>query len=156
MKLLLIISLLLLTSLLTGCGTPGHNVTITTHSAKYLNPDIRGNPSPLLLTLLALRSSVGFNQASYRQLQNNSVSALNNNLIDKQSIELRPGETQKMTQSITSDTRYIGLIAAYRNIDQARWRALVPISHQEKNTSILVFLETQRLLARKIKHHGIL
>ncbi|MCH9743916.1 MAG: type VI secretion system lipoprotein TssJ [Gammaproteobacteria bacterium] len=155
MKLLFTIILIFATCVLSACASPQHKILLTTHSAEYLNPDINGKPSPLVLTLFELRSSIGFNQSSYQQLQDNCINALGNNLIDKQNIELRPGETKNIKQSITSDTRYIGLMAAYRNIQQAQWQRLVPIDQNKKSTYIEAFLESQRLITKKVIHHGL-
>ncbi len=40
---------------------------------------------------------------------------------------MHPGRSETLTIPIPKDTKFIGVSAAYRNIDQATWRVVTPI-----------------------------
>lgn len=141
-----------ITILLDSCAnSTGAKANIYMHSAQYLNPDIDGKPSPIVVSIYALKTPFQFNQATYNQLDNNAAAILNTNLIDRQSIELRPATQRKTIQMITPNTHYLGITAAYRNIDIANWRNVIKVPKKQRNINIFINLESQGLIAKIIK-----
>lgn len=143
-----LISMIFLTWLLSACALFGPNAPhayIKVQSAKYLNPDINGNPSPIVLTIYELKNAFKFNQASYDALINNSAAVLGSDLIDQQTVEIRPGSYQTVIQIFSPNTHYLGLVAAYRNIGQAAWHKCIPVSADAQSTTIHLSLESQGL-----------
>ena len=126
-------------------GTPEAKLYL--NSAQYLNPDINGRPSPVVLSVYELKSAYSFKQASYYALSSNLAKTLGPNLIDKQTIEIRPNSSKTFTQDMSPNTHYIGLIAGYRNIDQSTWRKVIPVTPGKKTIKINVTLESQGLVA---------
>ena len=51
-------------------------------------------------------------------------------LITVEELELRPGETRELKLSVDPDARYIGIVAAYRNLPETRWRYTLPLDVQ--------------------------
>ena len=141
--LILLITSLLIISCASNNGTEVH---IDMQTAKYLNPDLTGKPSPIVLNFYELKTPFSFKQASYNSLTNNPGSVLGSNLIDKQSIELRPGSKHKMTQWVSLNSHYMGITAAYRNIDKAIWRKVIKIPRKTKKIKLLINLESQGLI----------
>ena len=41
---------------------------------------------------------------------------------------LRPGDVLNLEQTLQPDTRYVALVAAYRDIERSRWRAVHPVA----------------------------
>ena len=59
-------------------------------------------------------------------------STLGSDLLGEQEIEMYPGQARELEFHATStDTRYLGIIASYRNLDDAVWRTTVrtPVSN---------------------------
>ena len=144
------IALLALALLLTGCswfaaGAPQANFTI--QSASYLNPDIQNNPEPIVVTVYQLKNQFAFKQASYDALANNSAAVLGNDLIDKDIMEVRPGKTLEIAKALSPDTQYIGIVAAYRDINKARWHSLLKVPEPGKNANIRLSLESEGVSA---------
>ncbi len=136
-----------LNSLLMGCGPSLPQANLAIQSAQYLNPDVNGRPSPVEVTFYELSSASRFKHASYYSLSSNAGKVLGNDLIDVQTMEVRPGQTQKVTQTLSPNTHYIGLTAAYRNLDQDRWKTAIKIPNGKKDVTLNVVLESQGLAA---------
>ena len=48
-------------------------------------------------------------------------------MLAKEEFVLAPGETKTFAKTLAPDTRFLGVVAAYRDIEHAKWRSSVPI-----------------------------
>jgi type VI secretion system protein VasD len=138
---------------LTSCAMfnrQGQYAQVRMQAAQYLNPDVTGNPSPLVVTIYQLKKPFSFQQASYSALAQNSASVLGNDLVDKKVVEIRPGDHENVNQVLAQNTKYLGIVAAYRNIDQAMWRKVIKVP-TTKNSVVNLNLESQGLTASLAK-----
>lgn len=124
---------LAMTLLLGGCTTLSPfstmtklNLTLTT--SDQLNPDLNGRPSPVVVRLFALRHPVAFENSDFFSLYERGRETLAPDLISSEELELRPGETVELRLGITGDGRYVGILAAYRDLSHARWRYTLPVA----------------------------
>jgi type VI secretion system protein VasD len=120
---------------LAGCSTlsPYSELTkldLTLEGSPELNPDLNGRPSPVVLRLMALEHPVAFENADFFSLYQRPREALAPDLITVEELELRPGETRELKLSVDPDARYIGIVAAYRNLPETRWRYTLPLDVQ--------------------------
>lgn len=123
---------------LAGCGTvskiynpPGKLDTVFEASAK-LNPDPKGRPSPLVLRLYELKSEQNFNRAEFFALYDQDDTTLGQDLIAREEFKLAPGEHRPYERKLNEQTRFIGIIAAYRSITKAQWRVVIPAPKGDK------------------------
>jgi type VI secretion system protein VasD len=121
-----------------------HHVSVEMRSARYLNPNIQGRPSPLVVTFYQLKSPFAFKQASYAALSKNAGAVLGQQLIDQQLSEVRPNSLKKTRLLLSPNIAYIGIVAAYRNLNQAHWRAVVKVN-PKINSLLKVSLESQAM-----------
>lgn len=134
---------------LTSCNSnPEISAKTEIVSAQYLNPDINGQAEPIVLSLYQLTSPNNFNQASYNDLEENSAKALGTELIDKQTLEIKPNSTQQLLPQLSARTRYIGVIAGYRDINHANWRQLLTLTPDAKKIRLNIYLDSQTLTAK--------
>lgn len=138
--------LLLLVGTLVACGS-SYNANINIQSASYLNPNIDNNAAPVFVTLYELKNANRFSQSTYAELTTDSTEILGADLIDKHIVEVRPNDRLTLKQPLSENTRYLGIVAAYRNIEDASWNALIEVSPENKN-NILLFLESQGLTVK--------
>lgn len=140
------IMIILAITLLSACE---HNNAIQTRlairSANYLNPDINGTASPVVVDVFELTRATEFNEASYSKLSGSSAIALGNTLIDRHTIEVRPGHDQVIRQYVSPSTRAIGIIAAYRNLDNADWKKVIYIPSETSAVRIGLSLASQNI-----------
>jgi type VI secretion system protein VasD len=117
-------------------------------SSADLNPDINGRPSPIVLRIYELRSLSAFNEADFFALHESDTELLGQDLKAKEVMELMPGEQHAFTRELQPDTRYLAVVAAYRDLEQARWRAALEIpAHQ--TTPLVIWLERLAVSIKK-------
>lgn len=92
-----------------------------------VNPDPAGRPSPVLVRIYELRSTSAFNQADFFSLFDRDKEQLGPDLVTRNELPLMPGAKSQAITTLRSDTRYLGIVAAFRDIDHARWRATTPV-----------------------------
>ncbi|CAH0129018.1 type VI secretion system lipoprotein TssJ [Pseudomonas brassicacearum] len=102
------------------------NLTLTAND--QLNPDLNGRPSPVVVRLFELRHPVAFENSDFFSLYERARETLAPDLVSSEELELRPGETVELRLGITGDGRYVGILAAYRDLPHARWRYTLPVA----------------------------
>ena len=96
-----------------------------------INPDFDGQASPLVVRLYELKSATAFNNAGFFTLYDTDMAELGGDLQNREELELQPGEELEVLRDLKPDTRFIGVMAAYRDIDNATWRAVHEIEANE-------------------------
>lgn len=122
---------LLLAWALAGCGTSGPKsprVEGQIAAAAGLNPSINDRPSPLLVRIYELRSPTAFNQADFMSLYQADQATLAADLVAREEVMLQPGEKRPFNKQLSPETRFIGVMAVYRNLERATWRTVVSVT----------------------------
>jgi type VI secretion system protein VasD len=126
-----------------GCGgadvPPPTRVEGSLMASEDVNPNLRGEPSPVFVRLYELRAETAFANAGFFQLYDDDSAVLGGDLQDRSDYVLRPGETVQLAKTLKPETRFLGVVAAYQDIDQATWRALVAVP-PERTTAMTVAL----------------
>jgi len=122
---------------LSGCasGPAVIRTSVTTDSG--VNPDSRGRPSPVVVRLLELKSLTGFESADFFSLFERDKETLGADLVAREELQLRPGEQRSFERTLQADTTYVGVIAAFRDLERARWRAAVPVKPKKSMPLII-------------------
>lgn len=97
-----------------------------------LNPDAQGRPSPLQVTIYELSAPTNFETVDYFTLQGNARTALGEELVATEQIMLRPGQHHVIERPGNLQTRVVGIAAAYRNLDESRWRTTIVLPEPQK------------------------
>ena len=115
---------------LTGCAG-GPPKPVKTHIAvaatAATNPDPNGRPSPVVVRIYQLKSDASFNGAEFFALFDDDKKVLGGDLAGRDEFELAPGESRTLDLSIPGDVRFVGAIAAFRDIRNSVWRGLAPL-----------------------------
>ena len=92
-----------------------------------LVPDTLPKGSSPLHTLVAqaLKSEDLFNGADFFTLWDKEKQVLGGDLLTRREYEVQPGGTVSKVDSINKDAAYIGVVAAFRQINSSTWRAIV-------------------------------
>jgi type VI secretion system protein VasD len=121
-------------ALLAGCKTkppppPPPPKPVIAHvsfiAGAQLNPDGSNRPSPLVVRLFQLHTAAEFTDAEYAKLYDQEQQVLGPSLLTREQVFLHPGETQQLDLQIKPDTRFIGVMAAFRDLRQ--WHALAAV-----------------------------
>lgn len=96
-----------------------------------VNPDAGGRPSPIVVTLFELTSLSNFNGADFFALSDNAVEVLADELQGKEELHMLPGSEAELLMEFKPGSRYLAVVAAYRRIDEAQWRAVLEVPPDE-------------------------
>jgi type VI secretion system protein VasD len=127
-----------------------HPLEINLAATADVNPDIDNRPSPVIVHLLQLSAIDEFNRADYFALTSNDASALGGDVMDKTEIILTPGASKQVNLEVDQKVAYIGLVAGYRDIDNARWRVSQEID-PGRNASMSVTIGNQQISIDEVK-----
>ncbi|BCX71247.1 type VI secretion system lipoprotein TssJ [Pseudomonas izuensis] len=97
-------------------------------ASDQLNPDLHGRPSPIVVRLLELKHPVAFENADFFSLYERAGKSLTPDLVTSEELQLRPGETVELKLSVQEGSRYVGILAAYRDLPETRWRYTVSLT----------------------------
>ncbi|WXL25709.1 type VI secretion system lipoprotein TssJ [Ectopseudomonas mendocina] len=139
-----LLPLAMLASLLVlgGCSalSPYSHLTkldLTLKGSVELNPDLNGRPSPIVVRLIELKHPVQFETADFFSLYQRPKEVLSPDMVAIEELELRPGEERELKLSVDQDSRYVGVMAAYRDLPESNWRVVIPVTKQERTQSVL-------------------
>lgn len=96
-------------------------------AVEELNPDYKGRPSPVNIIVFQLASADAFANADFFSLFEPEAAVLGGDMLAKTQILLQPGEKREWVAEFDKGTRYVGVIAAFRDIENAQWRASVEL-----------------------------
>jgi type VI secretion system protein VasD len=98
------------------------------------NPDLRGRPSPVVVRVYELKAVGAFNTADFFSLFEKEQEALGSELVGREEYQLQPDETRPYQRQLQPDTKFIGVAAAFRDLEHARWRNVVAVPAKRKIT----------------------
>lgn len=104
-----------------------------------LNPDHAGRASPIVLRVLELKSLAAFERNDFFSLFDKEREALGAELLAREEIALRPGGQAALAREVQPETRYLGVVAGYRDLERSAWRASVALP-RNRLTVVLIRL----------------
>lgn len=140
---LLSLSLLGLLSACAGGPPKREALDMQITASADVNPDMQGRPSPVILHIMELNSTEQFNRLDYMGLTQPSGAALGTELLGKNRLVLQPGESKQQPMELNPMTTAIGLVAGYRDIDNASWRKVIPITQGDTKGIVITLEQTQ-------------
>jgi type VI secretion system protein VasD len=103
-----------------------------------VNPDASGRASPVVVRLYQLKEEGEFDNAAFFALFDKEQETLGASLISREEYELKPGDTRTLELKIAPEAHYLGAIAGYRDINNAKWKSLLPAGQKLKTVTINV------------------
>jgi type VI secretion system protein VasD len=129
--LLLPVALLLPAGLLLArCSPPPKPpavLTLTMVGGADQNPDPGGKAAPVAVKVYQLTATAKFESSDWTALTEHEQQTLGQEeAAPAQQFVVAPGETQTKTFELKTGVQNIGIVALYRDIDHAQWRAMAP------------------------------
>jgi type VI secretion system protein VasD len=125
-------------------GPKPTRVQIDLQVMENINPDMNGRPSPVVVRLYELNSLTAFNSADFFSLYDKDRQTLGNELLAVQELSLMPDERRQLKRTLQADTRYLGVIAAFRDLEHSKWRSSMPIA-PHKTTQFVIQLQGNQI-----------
>ena len=117
-------------------------VTGSIQGASELNPSVSQRPSPLLLRVYELKSTAAFNSADFFALFEKESETLGSDLVGREEYDLRPADTRPYRRQLQPETKFIGVVAAFRDLEKSRWRQAAPVP-AKRDVTLTIGIETQ-------------
>jgi type VI secretion system protein VasD len=118
---------------LIGCGgddpppppapPPPKIVNLTVKAAADVNPNGAGLPSPVVVRIYQLTGVTGFAETDFFELQDDAAGALGDELVGSELFVLAPGGVEVYARELGDDVRFVGIIAAFRDLSAGKWRS---------------------------------
>ncbi len=116
---------------------------LTIAASADTNPDATGRPSPVVLRVYQLKGDAAFSGAEFFPLFDDDQKVLGAELISRDEYVLAPSEKRIIEVAVSDDARFVGAVAAFRDIRNAEWRVLVPAA---RNGMMTVAVERARVV----------
>ncbi|HXJ84303.1 MAG TPA: type VI secretion system lipoprotein TssJ [Candidatus Methylomirabilis sp.] len=138
-----LLSLVCGVALAAGCGTAAPPLVQGSIKADpKTNPDAHGRPSPVVVRVYELKGVGAFSTADFFSLFDKESETLGPELVGREEFDLRPGEVRSYKRQLQPDTKFIGVVAAFRDLENSRWRQSAPVPAKKSDT-ITVGIEAQ-------------
>lgn len=142
-----------LLTVLTGCATPVKETPPTLARFAFkasdgLNPNLNGAPSPIGVRIYELRATGQLQQSDFFTLFDADQATLGADLVRREEMTFAPGESKTIDRELDPQTRFVGIMAAYRKIDQIQWRAVVNVTPEVLNPITVYLNDEQMTVAR--------
>lgn len=132
----------MLALVLAGCGTgpvallpPAKTTLVSTAIVgANVNPDSRKRPSPVIVRVYELKSTALFESTDFVTLFEKDQATLGGELLSREEFVLRPNDVKAVNKTLSSDAKFIGVVAAFRDLERARWRVAAPVVANKANT----------------------
>lgn len=121
--------------LLAGCAASENKLAVPyvveLKASSTINRNDRGIATPVKITVYELKSSATFETADFFSLQQNPQQVLGEQLLEISSVMLRPGKTEVVRAMGNIQAKSLGVIAAFRDLNNSQWRMLIPLPEAE-------------------------
>jgi type VI secretion system VasD/TssJ family lipoprotein len=109
---------------------------LTISTAADTNPDASGRGTSVVVRVYQLKSNAAFNGADFFPLYDDDKKLLGPEMITRDEFVLSPSERRTIDVVFSDETRFIGVVAAFRDIRNAQWRTVMPVPQGGLNVSV--------------------
>lgn len=143
--------LAILIAILSGCvSTQQHRMlTIQVQAASNINPNQNNQASPVVIMVYQLKDNSTFKAANFFGLYLSPQQTLESTYVDSNQYIFLPGEKRQISIPLGEETSYVGVVAAYRNINNAQWIVSSPVSLKKNKQQFLLNLYQKQLVLSK-------
>ncbi|MGX6998928.1 type VI secretion system lipoprotein TssJ [Caballeronia sp. KNU42] len=108
-------------------------------SRSSLNTNGAGQSLSTVVRIYQLKTPQAFDQLDYAQLQTNDMDALKADLLGSSDLVLRPNANASISEPMSDDAEYVGIVAFFRDDGRdARWKLVLPKKLWKKTDPIKV------------------
>ena len=138
-------------SMLSACSSPvvpakpdPTVVTVSLAATNTINVDARNRANPVVVRLYLLKNSAAFDVADFFSLFDKDMEVLGDAVVAHDEIVLKPGETRALDPKVADGAKVIAVLAAFRDVNRAAWRATAPVVANRTN-EVTVSLDGTRV-----------
>lgn len=127
---------LLIVVQVSGCAStppPATSINADVIAAADANTDASGQALPIVVRIYELKGLGSFEAADFFALYDQEQEALGTDLLAREEVNLRPGFQRNITRPTDPGAHYLGVIGAFKEIDNASWRASYALKPNAEN-----------------------
>ena len=109
---------------------------LTIAASADANPDASGRPSPVVVRVYQLKTDAAFTGAEFFPLFDDDQKVLGPELISREEYVLAPAERRVLKVLVSENAKFLGAVAAFRDIRNAQWRVLVPATRGDLTVAV--------------------
>lgn len=131
---------------LTGCASAPKPTLVKANitANANLNPDAKGRASPVVVRYFELKSLAAFSGADFFSLADHDRETLGADLVAREEMLLKPGETLTLDRTLDPAVTHIGVVAAFRDLEHAQWRVSFAVPPQ-RTSKLTIRLDDRRI-----------
>ncbi len=115
------------------------------------NADPTGKAAPVAIKVYQLTATAKFNHSNWTALTESEAATLGQHeAVPSQQFVVAPGERQTQTLNLRNGVTAVGIIALYRDIDHAQWRASAPVA-DSGSTNLTLYIGTLAIRLTRAK-----
>ncbi len=118
---------------------------LTVIAAKNLNPAVDGRASPIFIRIYQLSQTAKFDNSDFFALYEKDQSLLAGDLQSRIELEIKPDEKYSKPIELKPNTRFIAVLAAFRDLDNSQWKAMKTFSI-DKNQTLTIRLNKNSVI----------
>lgn len=144
----LLLFIVTLSGLASCAGGPPKDIVLVGDlvASDSVNPNRDGRASPVTVVIYHLKSADAFLAKDFFNLYDTDSGALADDLIQRIDMQIQPGETLPIASEFDPETTHIGVLVAFRDIDNADWRAIVRLPEKKLKEKINPFSKKRLLV----------
>ncbi len=129
-----ILTLIFIIFIISGCSSKPTHIELVVQSSKDLNPDLDDVSSPLMLTFYELESAEKFLKYDFWKLLNKSGKKLGDDLVSQSKHIIVPQQEQVYKIVFEKNTKFLGVIGKFRNIEnKSSWKYVINLEQEKYN-----------------------
>ena len=119
---------------LAACSPDPTPLKTTTEAARDINQTDDGTANPVVVRLYSLQNKDTFTTAEFTPLYTTDRKVLAADIVSRDEFEIRPGETKVVEVKDAKNAAFVGVLAAFRDIETAKWRDVAEVRPRTGNT----------------------
>jgi type VI secretion system protein VasD len=131
-------------ALVGGCATGAPKLEGAIRVDQNANPDVNGRPSPIVVRVYELRALAAFNGTDFFSLFERETETLGADLVGREEYQVRPAETVPYQRQLQPETKFMAVVAAFRDLERAHWREAVPVP-DKRSATVTIGVDARRV-----------
>ena len=128
---------------------PPPELRISVSAAGNANRGPGGKGLPVVVRLYELKARGAFDRADFYSLYDKESETLGGELVGREEATLPPASERLVVRTLDPATRYLGVVAAFRDIDRATWRTVLEL-RPDKNNNVAVTVGPSAVAAQPL------
>jgi type VI secretion system protein VasD len=115
--------------------------SVSLNAAERVNVDARKRSTPVVVRVYLLKNATAFEAADFFSLYEREQEVLGDALVWREEVVIQPGETRTLEMRKAGDGKVLAVLAAFRQVDRATWRASTQLVEHRTNLIALSLQE---------------